>query len=57
MSESNSQVTEPESLVSIRNVHFSRGERKILDGIDIEIPKGKVTTIMGPSGCGKTRVR
>ncbi|MDX1810396.1 MAG: ABC transporter ATP-binding protein [Gammaproteobacteria bacterium] len=36
------------------NVSFSHGDRVILDGISINIPKGKVTTIMGPSGTGKT---
>jgi phospholipid/cholesterol/gamma-HCH transport system ATP-binding protein len=43
-----------EMLVRIDDLHYSRGSRKILKGIDIDIPRGKVTTIMGPSGCGKT---
>jgi phospholipid/cholesterol/gamma-HCH transport system ATP-binding protein len=42
------------SLVRIRDLHFSRGERVIFDGIDLDIPRGKVTAIMGPSGTGKT---
>lgn len=41
-------------LVKIRDLHFSFGSRKIIDGVDIDIPRGKVTTIMGPSGTGKT---
>ena len=41
-------------LVRIRNLHFSRGERKIFSGLDIDIPRGKITAIMGPSGTGKT---
>ncbi len=41
-------------LVSIRDLHFSRGERKIFSGLNIEIPRGKITAIMGPSGTGKT---
>jgi len=41
-------------LVNMENVSFSHGTRVILDGIDIQIPRGKVTTIMGPSGTGKT---
>ena len=53
-----SDVLEPQSqndmLVRINDLHYSRGSRKILKGINIEIPRGKVTTIMGPSGCGKT---
>ncbi len=43
-----------DSLVSLRNVHFSIASRRIIDGMDIEIPRGGVTTIMGPSGTGKT---
>jgi len=42
------------SLIKIRDLHFSRGERKIFDGINLDIPRGKVTAIMGPSGTGKT---
>jgi phospholipid/cholesterol/gamma-HCH transport system ATP-binding protein len=42
------------NLVEIRNLRYMRGERLIFDGIDIEIPRGKITVIMGPSGCGKT---
>ncbi|HQV41006.1 MAG: ATP-binding cassette domain-containing protein [Moraxellaceae bacterium] len=44
----------PDNLVEIRNLAFSRGERKIFDGVDVSIARGKVTAIMGPSGCGKT---
>ncbi|PLX62175.1 ABC transporter ATP-binding protein [Sedimenticola selenatireducens] len=41
-------------LVSIRGLRFSRGSRVIFDGVDIDIPRGKITAIMGPSGTGKT---
>lgn len=41
-------------LVELRDVTFKRGGRKIFDGVDIHIPRGKITGIMGPSGCGKT---
>ncbi len=44
----------PVPLVSIRGLRFSRGNRVIFDGVDIDIPRGKVTAIMGPSGTGKT---
>ena len=43
-----------DALVKIKNVHLSYSERPLFKGLDIEIPKGKVTTIMGPSGSGKT---
>jgi phospholipid/cholesterol/gamma-HCH transport system ATP-binding protein len=41
-------------LVRIRDLHFSRGSRKIFNGIDMDIPRGEITAIMGPSGTGKT---
>jgi len=41
-------------LVRMRGVRFAFGERSIIDGMDIDIPRGKITTIMGPSGTGKT---
>ncbi|MGA7799787.1 MAG: ABC transporter ATP-binding protein [Gammaproteobacteria bacterium] len=43
-----------EALVRIRDLRFSRGSRSIFDGVDLDIPRGKVTAIMGPSGTGKT---
>lgn len=47
-------VTSEEPLVKVRNLHFAHGERVIFNGVDIDIPRGKVTAIMGPSGTGKT---
>ncbi len=43
-----------EALIKIAGLHFSLGGRKIFDGVDIEIERGKITAIMGPSGAGKT---
>lgn len=45
---------ESEDLVTINQLTFSRGERKIFDDVSLRVPKGKVTAIMGPSGIGKT---
>jgi len=42
------------SYIEIHDLHFSRGPRKIFDGLSMEIPRGKITGIMGPSGTGKT---
>ena len=47
-------MTQQPPLVRIRGLRFSRGSRPIFDGIDMDIPRGKVTAIMGPSGTGKT---
>ncbi|GGK07937.1 ATP-binding cassette domain-containing protein [Pseudomonas matsuisoli] len=43
-----------EYAVELKDVTFRRGPRAIFEGIDIRIPRGKVTGIMGPSGSGKT---
>lgn len=43
-----------DNFVEIRDLVFSRGTRCIFDGVDIDVPRGKVTAIMGPSGTGKT---
>ena len=48
------EPTDDESLVYIRDLVFSRDDRKIFDGIDVDIRRGKITAIMGPSGTGKT---
>src|SRR3569833_3294139 len=49
-----SQGREHSSLVEIRGLRFARGARVIFDGVDVDIPRGKITAIMGPSGTGKT---
>ncbi|MFI3121864.1 MAG: ATP-binding cassette domain-containing protein [Methylococcaceae bacterium] len=48
------RVSLPNSLVSVQNLSFSRGDKKIFDDISLEFERGKVTAIMGPSGTGKT---
>jgi phospholipid/cholesterol/gamma-HCH transport system ATP-binding protein len=47
-------VSTIQPLIKIRDLHFARGNRVIFDGVDIDIPRGRVTAIMGPSGTGKT---
>lgn len=47
-------LTVTESLVSIRNLTFYRGNRPIYDNLDLEVQRGKITAVMGPSGTGKT---
>ena len=42
------------SLLSIRNLHASIGDKEILKGINLEINKGEVHSIMGPNGNGKS---
>ena len=44
------------TLVELRDVHFGYGERAVLRGLSLTVPRGKVTAIMGASGGGKTTV-
>ena len=48
------QAQSSNNIVSIKDLTYSRGSRKIFDHISLTIKRGKVTAIMGPSGTGKT---
>jgi phospholipid/cholesterol/gamma-HCH transport system ATP-binding protein len=42
------------SIIEIRNVGYAVGGRSVFGGLDMDIPRGRITAIMGPSGTGKT---
>lgn len=46
--------TAPDSIVEVRDVHYSISGRTIFSGLSLQIPRGRITAIMGPSGTGKT---
>ncbi|MGA9335219.1 MAG: ABC transporter ATP-binding protein [Rudaea sp.] len=50
----NSTIASGDTLIRIRGLHTTLGGKVIFDGVDVDIPRGKVTAIMGPSGTGKT---
>jgi branched-chain amino acid transport system ATP-binding protein len=41
-------------MLSIRNLEAGYGKVKVLHGIDIDVPKAKVVTLIGSNGAGKT---
>ncbi len=43
-----------EVLIRITDLRKSFGENEVLKGIDLEVRKGEVISIIGPSGCGKS---
>lgn len=42
------------TIVSARDVNVFYGEKQALNGISLDVPKNRVTSLIGPSGCGKT---
>ena len=43
-------------MISFDKVHKSFGKLEVLKGIDLQIPKGQVVTLIGPSGSGKSTI-
>jgi lipoprotein-releasing system ATP-binding protein len=41
-------------MITANNITKSFGNVQVLKGIDVQIPEGKVVSIVGPSGAGKT---
>jgi len=40
--------------IVVRELRRRFGRQQVLDGVNLECPRGQITTIVGPSGCGKT---
>ena len=43
-----------DSIVEVRGISKTYGDVEALRGIDLDFPRGKLTSLLGPSGCGKT---
>lgn len=41
-------------MIEVRNIRKSFGSLEVLKGIDLDVHKGEVVSIVGPSGAGKT---
>jgi phospholipid/cholesterol/gamma-HCH transport system ATP-binding protein len=40
--------------IEVRELRRRFGRQQVLDGVNLDCPRGAITTIVGPSGCGKT---
>ena len=40
--------------LEVKDLHLHYGEKEALHGIDMKIPRKRVTAFIGPSGCGKS---
>ncbi|WP_416969506.1 ABC transporter ATP-binding protein [Streptomyces sp. 4F14] len=40
--------------LAARGVTVGYGSRTVIDGLDVAVPPGVITTIIGPNGCGKS---
>ncbi|WP_051340598.1 ABC transporter ATP-binding protein [Azospirillum halopraeferens] len=41
-------------IVQVRGITKRYGSTEALKDVDVDVPRGKLTTLLGPSGCGKT---
>ncbi len=47
-------MPEADAIVAVRGLDKSYESTEALRGIDLDFPRGKLTSLLGPSGCGKT---
>lgn len=43
-----------EKVLEARGIHKSFGPKQVLKGVDLDVAKAEVLTILGPNGCGKS---
>ena len=46
--------TQDDALLRVRGLKFSYGPRRVLDGVDCDIKRGRISAIVGPSASGKS---
>jgi len=44
----------PNTHITVRGLRKTFGGTVIYDGFDLDIPRGKITSVFGPNGCGKS---
>ena len=41
-------------MITVKNIHKSFGELQVLKGVDLQVDKGEIISVVGQSGAGKT---
>lgn len=42
------------AILEVKDIHFSYGDHKVLDGLSFDMNRGEFVCILGKNGCGKT---
>lgn len=53
-SNTRNEISKEEIAIEVRDFRLFYGDKEALKGINLDIPKNKVTAFIGPSGCGKS---
>ena len=48
------RLDEEQLVIEVKNLALYYGQKQALKGVDMVIPRNRVTAIIGPSGCGKS---
>lgn len=43
-------------MIEVKDVHKKYGKKKVLNGLNFSIPKGKISSLIGVNGAGKTTI-
>ncbi len=49
-------MSRSDNLIEIEDLHFAYGDNRVLRGLNITVPRGKVVGILGVSGAGKSTI-
>ena len=41
-------------MIAVRNITKRYGDKKVVDNVDLDIPKGKIIAFIGSNGAGKS---